>query len=122
MQVAGLHYYLSLVWSFFDIRAQGYPRRGLAAPRAGEYVRCMVEDWRYREYDIQVLRERGIETVGHPDSLLWLDERSVLFCLDRRFPIRQIVADIARPAMIIWAGTDDDPGDGGEGRPRPPPQ
>jgi hypothetical protein len=117
---AALHLYVAALWAFFDIRAR----------RVGERAYFFVEDEDHIDVDVQVLRQEGIQVVTHPDSILALDERSVLVCVDASFPVRQIVVDIARPAVIIWERPDDgtalgvgeveELGDEGEGGPPPP--
>lgn len=89
-------------------------RGGTAAPgESGSEMRCYSQDPIYTSIDKQVLRDVGITVVDDPKGFLEVDEASVVFCSYPNIPIRQVVADIARPALIIWNGVVQE--DGGAG-------
>ena len=89
-------------------------RGGTAAPgESGSEIRCYAQDPIYTSIDKQVLRDVGITVVDNPKGFLEVDEASVVFCSYPNIPIRQVVADIARPALIIWNGVVQE--DGGAG-------
>jgi hypothetical protein len=120
MRSAARHLFVAALWAFFDIRARG----------VGERAAFLLEDQDYMEVDLQVLRREGLGVVTHPESILAVDGRSVLVCVEASFPVRQIVEDVARPAVIIWERPDDGTaqgvggvdwlGNGEEGVPLPP--
>ncbi|KAL1842122.1 hypothetical protein VTJ49DRAFT_6001 [Mycothermus thermophilus] len=63
---------------------------------------CIVQDPVYTPVDKQVLAEAGITVVDDPRAFLAVDEASVLVSINPDVPVRQIVADIARPAVMVW--------------------
>lgn len=44
----------------------------------------------------------GIVPVEDPNGFLEVNENTIVFSQFPNVPIRQIIADIARPAMMIW--------------------
>ncbi len=56
----------------------------------------------YSEADEQVLRKLGITVLEDPRAFLELDDETVVLSFYPNFPVRQIIADIARPAVMIW--------------------
>jgi hypothetical protein len=45
-----------------------------------------------------------------PRAFLEVDETTILICIGSDIPVHQIVADIARPAIMIWdEPVDEDP-------------
>ena len=65
-------------------------------------VRCFAQDPMYSEADEQVLRKLGITVLEDPRAFLELDDETVVLSFYPNFPVRQIIADIARPAVMIW--------------------
>jgi hypothetical protein len=70
---------------------------------------CYAQDPGYNCVDKAVLSEHGIEVIDDPRAWLEVDERSILFSCAPNVPVKEIVADIARPAVVIWerVGYDD---------------
>lgn len=68
---------------------------------AGE-IKCYAQDPIYTPVDEQVLREAGFTVVDDPRAFLEVDEASVIIAISPDIPVRQIIADIARPAIMIW--------------------
>jgi hypothetical protein len=66
-------------------------------------VRCFAQDPIYEDVDKVVLDEAGISVLNDPRAHLKVDETSVVVGIAPMIPLRQIVADIARPAVLIWA-------------------
>ena len=56
----------------------------------------------YRIEDKTVLAEAGFTVVDDPRGVLHVDDASVVISVSPDIPVRQIVADIARPAIVIW--------------------
>lgn len=67
-----------------------------------ESICCYAQDPVYNDVDKIVLGEHGIEVIDDPRAWLELDNRSILFSCASNVPVKEIVADIARPAVVIW--------------------
>lgn len=74
-------------------------RRGSAA---GGEIRCYVQDPVYNEIDRLVLLEHGITVLEDPQAFLEVDDDSAVLSFASNVPVKQIVADISRPAMVAW--------------------
>lgn len=64
-------------------------------------IKCYAQDPIYTSVDEQVLCEAGFTVVDDPRAFLEVDEASVVIAISADIPIRQIIADIARPAIMI---------------------
>jgi hypothetical protein len=49
-----------------------------------------------------VLGEEGVVVMEDPRAFLEVDEASVVIAVASDICVRQIVADLARPAVVIW--------------------
>ncbi|PLN83144.1 hypothetical protein BDW42DRAFT_165395 [Aspergillus taichungensis] len=65
-------------------------------------ISCYVQDPVYTSIDQSILKESGVTVLDDPQGLLKIDESSVVFSCSSNIPIKEIVADIARPAVLIW--------------------
>jgi hypothetical protein len=65
-------------------------------------IKCYAQDPIYTPVDTRVLSEAGFTVVDDPRAFLEVDEASVIIAIDPDIPVRQIIADIARPAIMIW--------------------
>lgn len=65
-----------------------------------------AQDPDYKSVDKAVLGEHGIEVIDDPRAWLEIDERSILFSCAPNVPVKEVVADIARPAVVIWERVD----------------
>ena len=65
-------------------------------------IRCFAQDPIYEDVDREVLEELGMTVLDHPRGFLEVDESTAVFSLAPGIAIRQIVADIARPALMVW--------------------
>lgn len=65
-------------------------------------VPCYVQDPVYTSTDKSILNESSVTVLDDPQGLLEIDDSSVVFSCSSNIPIKEIVADIARPAMLIW--------------------
>ncbi|RAH45831.1 uncharacterized protein BO95DRAFT_431805 [Aspergillus brunneoviolaceus CBS 621.78] len=68
----------------------------------GQEVRVYVQNETYLERDIEVIRQFGVQVLQDPEGFLVIDEETVVFACRPECPVRQIVADLAMPAMMIW--------------------
>lgn len=64
-------------------------------------IQCYAQDPVYTLVDEQVLREAGFAVIDDPRAFLEVDEASVVIAISADIPVRQIIADIARPAIMI---------------------
>ncbi|KAI0470383.1 hypothetical protein F4859DRAFT_486577 [Xylaria cf. heliscus] len=64
--------------------------------------KCYVQDPIYTQQDRQVLGSTEFTVLDDPQAFLMLDNSSVLVSIYPNVPVKQIVADICRPGIIIW--------------------
>ena len=64
----------------------------------------IVQDPGYSEVSKRLLAEKGIEVLGGIGSLgfTFVDDNSVVFAFAPNIPVKQVIADIARPAAMVW--------------------
>ena len=67
-----------------------------------ETVQCYAQDPVYEDVDRRVLGELGMTVLDNPRGFLEVDESAAVFSLAPDIAVRQIVADIAKPALMIW--------------------
>lgn len=65
-------------------------------------IACYVQDAAITDYQEQALRKEWIFVLDDPQAFLEVDETTAVVALSPIQPVRQIIADIARPAMMIW--------------------
>ena len=83
-------------------------------------VDCYAQDPAYDAADRAVLAMEGITVLEDPHGFLAVDETSMVISVAPSVPVRQIVADIARPAAMIWGRiVDDNAADGARPLPSP---
>lgn len=77
--------------------------------RSGK-IPCYVQDPMYTSIDKSILKESNVAVLDDPQGLLEIDDSSVVFSCSSNIPIKEIVADLARPAVLIWehVGEEDD--------------
>ena len=63
---------------------------------------CYVQDRWYTEATASLLSKRGVNVLEDPKGFLLVDEYSAVIACGANMPIKQIVTDLARPAVIIW--------------------
>ncbi|KAI1646228.1 uncharacterized protein F4817DRAFT_148394 [Daldinia loculata] len=64
-------------------------------------IPCFAQDPAYLPRDKTVLSEAGITVIEDPWAFLEVDHTSLVVSVDPNIPVRQIIADIARPVAII---------------------
>ncbi|OQE85790.1 hypothetical protein PENNAL_c0023G03331 [Penicillium nalgiovense] len=67
-----------------------------------EKVLCYSQEPAYTEVDKKILDEVGIEVIEDPRGWLEVDEHSIVLSVASNVPSKEIIADISRPAVIIW--------------------
>ncbi|KAL2861871.1 hypothetical protein BJX68DRAFT_13382 [Aspergillus pseudodeflectus] len=65
-------------------------------------IKCYAQDPAYSEHDIAVLQSCGVTVVPDPEGFLEVDEETVVISISPNVPVKQVVSEIARPALIIW--------------------
>ncbi|KAE8153567.1 hypothetical protein BDV25DRAFT_136686 [Aspergillus avenaceus] len=65
-------------------------------------ITCYAQDPAYTEVDEAMLSKVGIKVLKDPDGLLEADDSSVVVACRPSFPLKEIIADNARPAILIW--------------------
>lgn len=68
----------------------------------GDPVKCYCQDPGYFNSCKTVLRGRGMEILDGESGFLMVDENSVVVSVSPNVPVRQIIADLTHPAMMIW--------------------
>lgn len=58
--------------------------------------------------DRDVLADIGFEMIDDPRGWLEIDERSVVLSVAPNVPVKEIIADTARPAIVIWSRVKND--------------
>ncbi|KAI9770346.1 MAG: hypothetical protein M1839_003223 [Geoglossum umbratile] len=67
---------------------------------------CYAQDPIYTETDNSVLGGFGITILDHPRAFLEVDDSSVVVSCSPNLAVKQIVSELARPAVLIWDGFD----------------
>ena len=65
-------------------------------------MQCYAQDPVYEDVDRRVLGELGMTVLDNPRGFLEVDESTAVFSLAPEVAVRQIVVDIAKPALMIW--------------------
>ncbi|KAI3323079.1 hypothetical protein HD806DRAFT_497860 [Xylariaceae sp. AK1471] len=73
-------------------------QRGILSISSERYV----QDPAYTQRDRDILHSAGLNVLDDPQAFLELDKSSVLVCINPEIPVKDIVADICRPGIIIW--------------------
>jgi hypothetical protein len=74
-----------------------------------ESLVTIFQDPIYTEGDITALRQLGPRVVNDPQGFLAIDEETLVVSINPSTPVRQIVADLAKPAMMVWKRVVDAP-------------
>lgn len=69
---------------------------------AGCVIKCYAQDPAYSDTCKAVLGARGVEILEPENGFLLVDEKTVVLSFSPNIPVRQVVADLARPAIMIW--------------------
>jgi hypothetical protein len=71
-------------------------------PTADGEIKCYAQDPLYTDVDKAILKGAGVQVLNDPFGFLEVDDSSVVISFAPGIPVRQIIADIARPAIMIW--------------------
>lgn len=69
-------------------------------------IECFAQDPCYTEIDRYVLQNAGIEILEDPDGFVEVDDSTVIITFAPNVPVKQIIADLAKPVLIIWDAVD----------------
>lgn len=69
-----------------------------------EQIQCFIQDPAYTDIDRKVLQDDyGIATINeNPEGFLEVDDSTLVLSFSPNVPVRQVVVDIAKPAVMIW--------------------
>ncbi|KAJ5757611.1 uncharacterized protein N7511_006305 [Penicillium nucicola] len=77
--------------------------RGSAGSGSGSGgIASYVQDPWYTAIDKGILTKAGLEVIDDPRAWLEVDEQSVVLSIAPNVPVKEILADLARPAIFIW--------------------
>ena len=63
---------------------------------------CYAQDPAYTNIDRSVLKGAGIIILDDPETFLEVDNVSLVVSCGPDVPVREIISEIARPAVMIW--------------------
>jgi hypothetical protein len=69
-------------------------------------VPCYAQDPGYSPIDESLLTEVGFTVLDDPGAFIAVDDSSLVICVASDAPVRQIIADLAKPAALIWDKVD----------------
>lgn len=76
--------------------------RDLIRDQTGKEIPCYVQDPANTDVDKSGLERLGIQVLDDPCGFLEVDDSSVVCSFAPNVPVKQIVMDIARPAVLVW--------------------
>jgi hypothetical protein len=62
-----------------------------------------VQDPGHDDADRTALAELDVTVVDNPRAFIAVDDSTVVFTVNPAVQVRQIVTDLARPAVLIWS-------------------
>ena len=68
----------------------------------GNNITCYAQDPANTAVDKEALNNLGIQVLDDPCGFLEVDNSSVVCSFAPNVPVKQIVTDLARPAVLIW--------------------
>ena len=68
----------------------------------GDAIQCFVQYPLYSDIDEAILNAADIAVLEDPYAFLELDHQSIGSSFSPNIPVREIVLDIARLAVLIW--------------------
>lgn len=77
-------------------------RDSLTSYHADDKIMCYSQDPAYTVNDQRLLNEYGVTAVDDPEGALQVDDSSIVLSCGPNAPIKEIIAEIAQPALIIW--------------------
>lgn len=65
-------------------------------------IPCYVQDPEYVDVDQALLAEHEVEVIEDPMAWLEMDDYSIVVSIASNVPTKEIITDVARPAVVIW--------------------
>jgi hypothetical protein len=65
-------------------------------------IECYAQDPSYTDVDREVLKRSGITVLNDPQGFLEVENSTMVLSFSPNIPVRQVIADIAQPAMMVW--------------------
>lgn len=65
-------------------------------------IKCYAQDPAYTTADTSVLDKYGITVLDNPKGFLEVDDTTAVISCAPDVPVKQIVSDLARPAIMVW--------------------
>ncbi|KXH69499.1 hypothetical protein CSAL01_01521 [Colletotrichum salicis] len=81
------------------------------------HLQCYSQEPEYSPECRNILRGMGIIVVDGHKGFLEVDDRTLVLSIKPAVPVKQIITELARPAVIIWDAMDGDERDPDEGNP-----
>ncbi|KAJ5279562.1 hypothetical protein N7478_004934 [Penicillium angulare] len=63
---------------------------------------CFVQDPVYEDSDKAILAQHEVEVIDDPLAWLEMDDQSIVVSIASNVPSKEIIADVSRPAVVIW--------------------
>lgn len=92
----------AMVFSLRDAVAEMKEELPASDAAANEGVRIILQEPGYTDEDKLVLEMAGAAVVESPEAFLEVDEDTLVVSISPNIPVKQIIADIARPAGMIY--------------------
>ncbi|KAJ5745905.1 hypothetical protein N7520_011087 [Penicillium odoratum] len=83
-------------------------RDWLKAKKNADKIPCYVQDPVYTDIDRALLAEHEVEVLNDPMAWLEINDFSIVVSIASNVPTKEIITDIASPAVIIWNEVGDD--------------
>ncbi|KAH8693740.1 hypothetical protein BGW36DRAFT_429773 [Talaromyces proteolyticus] len=68
----------------------------------GSDIKCYAQDPAYTKHDTAILETFGVTVLPDPEGFLEVDDSTIVVSISPNVAVKQVVSDIARPAIIIW--------------------
>jgi hypothetical protein len=68
----------------------------------GHEINCFAQEPLYADADKTFLQDRGITVLEDPMGFLEVDEETLVISISPNVCVKQILADLTRPAAMIW--------------------
>lgn len=65
-------------------------------------IECFAQDPSYTDIDKSILQGAGVGILNDPNGFVEVDDNTLLITFAPNVPVKQIIADLARPVLIIW--------------------
>lgn len=98
-------YQHGLIKTLHDILSQArHEDVNLTREQKEKHIQCFIQDPAYTNIDRELFQDDyGIATIlENPEGFLEVDDSTVVLSFSPNVPVRQIVVDIAKPAVMIW--------------------